>query len=89
MIVSSTGTSAICLGAFLGAFFALVFGGRFFSAVDFRAPLPGWRTLDLTFFGVARFTLRLFSSVHGRCVVGRSEPFSVPTEPDPANLGGL
>jgi hypothetical protein len=56
MIVSSTtGTSTTSLGAFLGAIFAVVFGGRFFLAVDFRAPLPACRTLDFAFFGVVRF----------------------------------
>jgi hypothetical protein len=56
MIVSSTtGTSTASLGAFLGTIFVAVFGGRFFLAVDFRAPLRACRSLDFAFFGVVRF----------------------------------
>ena len=45
MIVSSTGTSTTCLGAFLGAFLAAIFDGRCFLAMGF-AFTPD-RTLDL------------------------------------------
>jgi hypothetical protein len=55
MIVSSTGTSTTCLGAFLGAFLAAVFGGRCFLATGFGPPLPARRTLDFARFGVVRF----------------------------------
>jgi hypothetical protein len=54
-VSSTTGTSTTCFGVFLGAVLAAVFGGRFFLAVDFRAPLPARRTLDFAFFGVVRF----------------------------------
>jgi hypothetical protein len=55
MIVSSTGTSTTCLGAFLGAFLAAIFDGRCFLAMGFAAPLTARRTLDFAFFGVVRF----------------------------------
>jgi hypothetical protein len=58
MIVSSTGTTT-CLGVFLGAFLAAVFGGRFFLTAGFGAPLPARRTLDFASFGVARFAALL------------------------------
>jgi hypothetical protein len=58
MIVSSTGTTT-CLGVFLGAFLAAVFGGRFFLTPGFGAPLPARRTLDFASFGVARFAALL------------------------------
>ena len=54
MIVSSTGTTT-CLGPFLGAFRAAVFGGRFFLTAGFGAALPARRTLDFACFGVVRF----------------------------------
>ena len=54
MIVSSTGTTT-CLGAFLGAFLAVVFVGRFFLTAGFRAPVLARRTLDFAFFGAVRF----------------------------------
>jgi hypothetical protein len=38
MIVSATGTSTTCLGAFLGAFLAAIFDGRCFLAMGFAAP---------------------------------------------------
>jgi hypothetical protein len=50
MIVSSTGTSTACLGAFLAA----VFGVRFFLAAAFGVVLAA-RTLDLAFFDVVGF----------------------------------
>jgi hypothetical protein len=55
MIVSSTGTSTTCLGAFLGAFLAAIFDGRCFLAMGFAAPPTARRTLDFGFFGVVRF----------------------------------
>jgi hypothetical protein len=55
MIVSSTGTSTTCLGAFLGAFLAAIFDGRCFLAMGFAAPLTARWTLDLAFFGVVPF----------------------------------
>ena len=55
MIVSSTGTSTTCLGAFLGAFLAAIFDGRCFLAMGFAAPLTARWTLDFAFFGVVRF----------------------------------
>jgi hypothetical protein len=58
MIVSSTGTTT-CLGVFLGAFLAAVFGGRFFLTPGFGAPLPARWTLDFAFFSVARFAALL------------------------------
>jgi hypothetical protein len=58
MIVSSTGTTT-CLGAFLGAFLAAVFGGRFFLTAGFGAPLPAGRTLDFAALGVVRFAAAL------------------------------
>ena len=54
MIVSSTGTIT-CLGVFLGAFLAAVFGGRFFLTAGFGPALPERWTLDFASFGVARF----------------------------------
>jgi len=53
MIVSSTDTTT-CLGVFLGAFLAAVFGGRFFLTAGFGAPLPARWTLDFAFVGVVR-----------------------------------
>jgi hypothetical protein len=55
MIVSSTGTSTTCLGAFLGAFLAAIFDGRCFLAMGFAAPLTARWTLDFAFFGVLPF----------------------------------
>jgi hypothetical protein len=55
MIVSSTGTSTTCLGAFLGAFLAAIFDGRCFLAMGFAAPLTARWTLDFAFFGVVPF----------------------------------
>ena len=45
MIVSSTGTSTTCLGAFLGAFLAAIFDGRWFLGHGFRGTPD--RTPDL------------------------------------------
>jgi hypothetical protein len=55
MIVSSTGTSTTCLGAFLGAFLAAIFDGCCFLAMGFAAPLTARWTLDFAFFGVLPF----------------------------------
>ncbi len=54
-MVSSIGTSTTCLGVFLGAFLAGVFGDRSLLAMGVAAPLPAGRTLDRAFFGVVRF----------------------------------
>ncbi|MGB8042519.1 MAG: hypothetical protein WCF66_06120, partial [Pseudolabrys sp.] len=51
MIVSSTGTSAACLGVLLGAFLAAIFDCRCLLDMGFAAPL----TLDFARFGVMRF----------------------------------
>jgi hypothetical protein len=50
MIVVSTGTST----AYLGAFLAAVFRGRFFLAAGFVALTPARWTLDFPFFGFVR-----------------------------------
>jgi hypothetical protein len=59
MIVSSTGTSTTCLGAFLGAFLAAVFGDRCVLAKGFGARLLARRALDFIFFGVVHFVVFL------------------------------